>query len=198
MTSGDLYRRLCLAMGGAVLVAGLSGPASAALFTYSFEMTDGPVLGTVTGTIDLPFVAVGGSGSGPASSVTIDSYPAGIGVLPQGTTATSWTTQLLNDFDVVNGAIVDYAFAALDGPGGLDDYELCFNSGPPAAIGDRVCPTNLNFLGLGGATNYGFNFDGPSGITFIAQGQRVPEPSTLALLGAALATLARLRRRRVA
>lgn len=180
---------------GLVALGVLVGPqASAALYNYSFDMTNGPINGIVSGQIDLPFVAPGGSGSGAASLVTIDVFPAGLAPLPEPSPATGWGLQVANSFTVVNGVITDYVFFALTGSGGTSAYELCFNSGPGLSGGDRFCPENLNFLGDGGATLFGYNLLGPEGISFsLAQG--APEPGTLALLGLGLAGLAVRRRR---
>jgi hypothetical protein len=162
-------------------------PARAELFDYSFDMTSGPNTGLVTGRIDLPFVTAGGSGSGAADLVTIDSFPPSLAPLPQPSPATSWAIQAANLFDVTAGAITSYQFDALTTNGDTDNnaYELCFNSLGDVITPIRGCPMDLNFLGAGGDTMFGFNEDGPDGITF-TPAVAAPEPSALALLGVGL------------
>lgn len=161
----------------------LSAPASAAIYQFSSNFTSGPNTGTLTGLIDLAFGGTGANGSGAATSLTITGTPAGIG-LPQGPVATSWTNVVNNSFTVTNGAITSFLFFSITGPGATADTELCLNSGPSGpGLGSRVCPANLNFLGLGGATEYGFNFNGAQGITFtLLRDNAVPEPATWAML----------------
>jgi hypothetical protein len=161
-------------------------PARAELFDYSFDMTSGPDTGLVTGRIDLPFVTAGGSGSGAADLVTIDSFPPSLAPLPQPSPATSWAIQAANLFDVTAGTITSYQFDALTTNGNTDSnaYELCFNSLGDVNTPIRVCRMDLNFLGSV-ETMFGFNEDGPDGITF-TPAVAAPEPSALALLGVGL------------
>ncbi len=175
----------------AAMAAGAAAPARATLFDYSFTMTSGSVTGTVSGTIDLPFVS-GGSGSGAADLVTIDSAPAALLPLPQPNPVTSWNVQGANDFTVTGGVITAYQFDALTGAGGILDDELCFNNGATVNTAFRNCSQNLNFLGS--ANGFGRNQAGAAGITFASA---VPEPATIALLATAILGCAISRRRGV-
>ena len=181
-----------------VLLACMPAAQAGALYSYSFQMTAGPVGGTVSGQLQFDFIGVGGTGTGAASLVTIDSLPAGLEPLPQPSPATSWGTQVANNFSIINGIITDYQFMALTGAGGVAAYELCMNDKASVGIANRSCPTNLNFLGEGASTLFGYNFDGARGISFTEIGAtagQVPEPASLGLVALALLGLATSRRR---
>jgi hypothetical protein len=89
---------------GALIAVGISHPVQAASYSYSFSNVDGAVDGTVTGTIVLP----NGDGTFAASSLTIDSYPAALGLGP--TPIGSFTQELENTFTVSGGNITSGEF----------------------------------------------------------------------------------------
>lgn len=158
-------------------------PASAAVYMFESEFDSGPNQGTLEGILDLGFVAAGGSGTGSASSLTLTSVPTGL-TLPEGNEATSWTNQFENSFTVTNGIITSFQFFAITAPGGSDGTELCLNSTASGFNGSgRACPSGLNFLGKGGASEFGFNFGGINGVTFtLVENGAVPEPGTWLLM----------------
>ncbi|MEP3225203.1 MAG: PEPxxWA-CTERM sorting domain-containing protein [Parasphingorhabdus sp.] len=114
--------------------------------------------------------------------MNIFTTPAGI-TLPEGSEAVNWTNQLENSFTVTGGAVTSFAFFALTGAGGSAATELCLNDGAASFDAlNRACPAGLNFIGTGGATEFGFNFDGSDGISFTAIAPSVPEPATWAFM----------------
>jgi hypothetical protein len=174
--------------------------ASAQGFSFFGNFGSGPNAGTFAGTLTLGggFTA-GSTGIFSASSLTITQYPGGIVVSPEGNTATSWSLQTANSFTTLNGAITGWQFIA--GTGAQYDqssYLLCLNTGSSVGLGSRQCPANLNFVGVGGAENFAFNFSGAQGLTFTPTQTPVPEPASLALLlaGASGMVAASVRRRR--
>lgn len=172
-----------LALAAASTAFAIATPTSAAVFLFEANFDQGPNQGILKGTLDLDFVAVGGSGSGSAASLTLTEVPTGL-TLPEGPSATTWTNQFENDFTVTNGDVTSFLFFAITAPGGSNGTELCLNSTGSGFSGSgRQCPSALNFLGKGGSTEFGFNFDGFSGVTFtpVTNGA-IPEPTTWLLL----------------
>lgn len=98
--------------------------AKAALFNYEFTNVNGPVSGTVKGRITLP----DGDGTFSASKVTVDSYPAllGLGATPISVSAIS--TMFGNLFTVAGGQIVSSDYFGLITPQtalSLSDTVIC-------------------------------------------------------------------------
>jgi len=167
-------------------LAALPSAKAALLFDFSIQFTQGPNQGTVTGNLTLPFVSSGGSGTGAASLLTLTSIPASFGALAGGNTITSWANQVVNSFTVTGGTITSFAFFAATGPTSSDDAFAINSTGQPlTSFGSWGPPANLNELSKT-LSIYGYNFDGPNGVSFTPAASAVPEPSSisLALVGA--------------
>ncbi len=164
----DRLLAACIAL---TLACAPSAHAGALSFTFSFSNVTGTVPGTVTGEI----TGLTDNGTSSATSVTIDSYPAALGLslsVPFETIADS----ALNSFTVANGDITSgYYFAV-----GVGSYAFGINH-----IGG-------NYLENASGPEL-FNGDGLGGVSFTA----VPENSTWAmlLLGFAGLGIVRLRPR---
>jgi len=92
-----------VALIGLSLLAPVSG-ASAATFGFSFSNVDGPVSGTVSGTIELPDAALTTDGIYAATALSVTSAPAALGyTLPVIGTFPSLGP---NAFNVVGGNII--------------------------------------------------------------------------------------------
>jgi hypothetical protein len=147
---------------------------------FSVDLTIGNALGTVTGTVDLPFVNAGGTGSGAADSLLLTSIPAGFGTLAGGNNVTNWADEVTNTFTVTAGAVTSFEFLAVtSGNNSIGDY-FCLNSTglSGGSIGGWGCPIGLNELSETAAT-FGFDFGGASGVTFTPSASTTPEPSFL-------------------
>jgi hypothetical protein len=96
--------------------------------TFSFSFDGQPnisnVFGTVSGTVDLPFV-VNGSGSGASNSVTFSSLPAFGAFTPSD--AATWVIQQDNFFTVQNDVVTSVEFFATSGTSNAADL-FCVNS----------------------------------------------------------------------
>jgi hypothetical protein len=184
-------RNLTLATCVAIAVSVFVMPANAsALYNFSINLSSG-ITGTVTGTLDLPFINAGGSGTGAADSLVLTSVPAGFGAFVSNT-VTSWADQENNSFTVSAGVITSVLFWALTN-GTSTANELCLNStgSPTGMFGEYSCPSGLNLLQSDVSTD-GFNFNGLAGITFTPASTATPEPGTngMILLGIASLCLA--------
>jgi len=99
-----LSRILPLVVGGAVagIVVSSASPAQALSYTFSFNNEDGPVNGTVSGTIVLP----DGDETFSATSAIINSAPAALGYSsPVDVLAISGVTVSQNSFTVTGNQI---------------------------------------------------------------------------------------------
>lgn len=145
---------------------------------------EGRVTGILEGTLDLPFVSPGGSGSGAASSLVFTSIPAGFGVLAGGDTATNSANQVTDSFTVVAGVVTSDQFFATTGTSDPSNV-LVLNSSPGecGTIGSYGCAPDLNELHAAFGV-YGYNFNGLPGVTFtlVSTSGSVPEPSTWAMM----------------
>ena len=143
---------------------GSAGIANAATFNFSFTNENGPVAGTVTGTITLP----DGDGTFAATAITVTSAPAALGYT---TPLSANVATTLNTFQVVGGAIVKAASAFATGSlgGTLSPFGLSSPAG-----------TLLGTSGGGNPTNGVLDSDNSS-LTYTAS---TPEPtSVITLIG---------------
>lgn len=170
----------------ALLAASLSAQATP-VFQYSFTNATGTVNGTVTGKI----YGLNDNASGAATQVTIETFPAALdsiyGPGPIGTAA--WDQQYSNMFTVSGGQIVAAEFEAQNSFFGVSYGSQLYINGTGS---------DHNFVNIDGDdTRYIWGNPGFQNLTFsvVDDGQRVPEPGSLALLGLALAAVAVARRR---
>ncbi|WP_107667192.1 PEP-CTERM sorting domain-containing protein [Cyanothece sp. BG0011] len=84
--------------------------AHAATFNFSFSGDDGPVLGTVMGTIELPDAALTTDGNYQATSVIVTSAPTELGYSFPLDVLNGVVSVTDNSFNVINGLIVDSTF----------------------------------------------------------------------------------------
>jgi hypothetical protein len=166
------------------------------IYTFSIGLTSGTDTGTVTGTLDLPFVSPGGSGSGAASSLVFTSIPAGFGSLAGGDTATAWADQVDNLFTVSSGAITSFDFFATTGSADPADV-ICMNStGAGTTFGAYTCVAGLNELDGPTSDIFGYNFGGLEGVTFSSPvSSGVPEPGTSSLMLVGVGLMVVMRKR---
>lgn len=78
------------------------------LFNFSFDNIQGPVNGTVSGTLNLP----DGNGTFAATSIKINSAPAALGYTQPVDVLSYFTNVGINEFTVSNGTITNSTFAA--------------------------------------------------------------------------------------
>lgn len=149
------------------------------------------VFGTITGTINLPFVDAGGTATGSADSVLIIGLPAGFGILAGGNESTAWSDQLINIFTVTAGVLtsINY-FAATNGTAMADI--LCMNStATDTPDGPAIhCPSYT--AGLSAESSlYAINFHIVAGIPLpMSNPAFIPEPSGWILLSLGVSVLA--------
>lgn len=153
----------------AVAVVGSAQSANAATFSFSFNNQDGPVAGTVAGTITLP----DGDGTFAATALTIDSAPAALG----------YTTPInallgnigFNTFTVTGGSIVaatsQFANSAVGG-NILSAFSLNL---PPNGS------STLRPIGSGSSSDGVLDQD--SSTLVYSAAASTPEPSTIVGLG---------------
>jgi hypothetical protein len=136
-------------------------------YRFSFDNVIGTVPGTVEGTVEFDFLtSASDSGTGPASSIEIISAPAAIPASSEGDVVTTWMTQAINTFTIVNGVITDYQFGASEGavPTASDNV-FCLNNGGFFEVGGvYVCGSGENYLGDG--SNFVYNVDGIQAVDF--------------------------------
>ena len=165
----------------AALVIGAGRADAGPVFTFQIDNTIGDVSGSVTGEIfGLP-----DNGTAAATSVMIESFPAGLdSLVASPIDATLWDQQYQNTFTVVNGQIVDGHFWAQQTISGFaQGFQLYLNGSP------------YNFINLDGTdTRYVWGNDGFDAAHFAAAS--VPEPASLLLMGTGLAGVVRKLRKR--
>ena len=98
-----------------VATATLAQSASAATFNFSFSNVDGPVSGTVQGTLTLP----DGDGTNAATSLIVTSAPAALGSTLPFDVLANFTTVPSNSFTVSGGVITSGSFFATNSIGVL-------------------------------------------------------------------------------
>ena len=164
------------------IILGLGAAQAEATPIFQFSFTNNPSLGGVPGTVTGRILGLAEDGTGPASQVLIDSFPAGLNSIagPTPIDATLWDGQDQNSFTTVAGQIVGGGFVArqtvnLNNQG----FQLYINGSP------------YNFLNLDGIDAlYVYGDDGfaAANITRLSDvASEVPEPATLSLLGVGLA-----------
>lgn len=117
-----------LAFGGTVCSAGV---ANAATFGFSFENVEGfsSADGTAVGEIELPDAALTIDGNYTATSITILSAPASLGLTFPLDVFTTFSAITVNSFDVVGGIIQPTSSFVSDG-GGPDVGAFSLNENP--------------------------------------------------------------------
>jgi hypothetical protein len=182
-----MWKRL-LALLALIMLLGPQSAKADVIYNFSVNLSSGTAPGTVTGTIDLPFVSPGGSGSGAASSVVLTSFPAGIGTLSSNT-VTSWAHQLADAFTVTSGAVTSYYFAADTSGNSSADFFQMNNTSNTTIDGSWLVLPNEAALDHT-SSNFAYTFSPV--ITFTP----VPEPSSLLLLGPVVGAIFALRLRK--
>ena len=91
-----------------VATATLAPVASAATFNFSFGNVEGPVSGTVQGTLTLP----DGDGTNAATSLIVTSAPSALGYTLPFNVLANFTSVVANSFTVSGGVITASSFGA--------------------------------------------------------------------------------------
>jgi hypothetical protein len=187
MKSTKLMKSMACA---AVLACASLSAFAAPVFEFSITNAVGNVAGTVKGKI----FGLSHNGSGSATRVTIETFPAGLNsIFGAGPIdATAWNQQYENSFTVANDVITAASFwsqASVNGFGSAAQLYINGAGGP------------YNFVNIDGTdTHYVWGQNGMSGVTFslVGDSANVPEPGSLALLGLGIAGVATMRRRKAA
>ena len=155
----------------AAMTLGLSAPASAADFLFSFTNNVGNVAGTVTGEV---FGLVDNATSS-ATKVEVFTWPSALippanqPFYPSPVDATSWASQFANTFTVAGGVVVSGDFHA--------DNSTAVSSLDRLYLNDSSCA--CSFLSLGSSDSQ-YVWSSPNGTTFTPA--TVPEPATWAVM----------------
>ncbi|TRT87638.1 MAG: PEP-CTERM sorting domain-containing protein [Microcystis aeruginosa Ma_AC_P_19900807_S299] len=145
-----------------VATATLAQSASAAIFNFSFSNVQGPVNGTVQGTLTLP----DGDGTNlAATSVIVTSAPAALGYTLPFDVLANFTSVFDNRFTVSGGVITASSFGAQDDPF-TSAFTLNFS---PSIVGSL-----FNVLGLQEESSGVVDVNSTT-LTFTP----VPEPATV-------------------
>jgi hypothetical protein len=165
----------------AATVVGSANVANAATFGFSFSNVDGPVNGTVEGTIELP----DGDGTFAATSVFVTSAPAALGYTTPFDVFANFFFVNTNSFTVAGGTIdaLNSEFLVVNETDGLS---LNFSGGG----------TFLNVAGSVNAFSGVADFSN-STLVYTSAAASVPEPSTivaLAMVGSSLLLSKRVKR----
>lgn len=179
----------------AAFIVFASGVATAANISFSFS--NDPSMGNVPGTVTGELFGLPDNGTGPATAVVIDSYPAGLvsfGSYTPPFDVFAWTGGTVNEnsFTLVGGVVTGGSFSII-GANGVND-QLYINSQCECAYGGLELGTN--FLDIGSNDSlfvWNDNGIGPTGVTF--GNAAIPEPASLLLIAPALLGLAALRRK---
>ena len=111
MSSMPLKSSFCYSVALAtVATATLAPVASAATFNFSFGNVEGPVNGTVQGTLTLP----DGDGTNAATSLIVTSAPSALGYTLPFDVLANFTNVAANSFTVSGGVITASSFLALN------------------------------------------------------------------------------------
>jgi len=171
----------------------LAASAAQAALVFSFSIENNVVDpgnaidGTVTGRI---FGLDDDTAGQAATSVVIDSFPAGLGGVVDEAEVLNWTNVDFNTFDVSGGEITRAIFAATLVTSDLADLDqLCFRT-----VANGTCSTFLNVFTMDKADTYVANTN-IAGVTFT---QYVPIPPTIGLLANGLVLIGWFQRRSLA
>ena len=175
-----------LSLVSAVAVAAFPAAACAAtIYTFSFSNEDGPVAGTVEGTVTLP----DGDGVFAASQITVTSAPAALGYTTPFDVFPGFSNVTQNTFPVVGGQIV---------AGGVEF--IAANSTDGLALSDDSSfgiGTWLNTAGSRDALSGVSDFDNSTLVFGSTSTSPIPEPtSVLGLAGVLSLAFTSHRRRR--
>lgn len=174
-----MFRTIRNGLFAGIAAVAMASSAEAVVFDFSFSNVEGPVAGTVEGSLTLP----DGDGMFAATSVIVDSAPAALGYTLPFDVLANLTLVVANSFTVAGGSITDAEFAAQDDP----------------FLGSGL---SLGFTGFGsvlsifqtGSVNDGVIDVSNSTLTFSRVA--VPVPATAALLVGGLAAVGIARRRK--
>jgi hypothetical protein len=140
------YKRLILAL----VASGMALP-SASAWADNFEISFTNTIGNVPGTVTLEVMGLTNNTTGPASSVTITSYPSALNpyIADAGTNVLAWEYQNSNVFTETAGNLVSESFGASDIAGG--QVEAVVLNTTTNNLGNGPAP--IDFLGYGPLTS---------------------------------------------
>lgn len=145
------------------------------LFNFSFNNIQGPVNGTVSGTLDLP----NGNGTFAATSMKINSAPAALGYTQPVDVLSYFPSVVNNSFTVSNGTITASNFA-VQNPG--EAIALNFQPGTFGTLLSKVGQTNA-FSGVADINSTTLTYSPATPVPFdISPGAILPTIPILALM----------------
>ena len=161
-------------------ILGFASIANAATFNFSFSNEDGPVAGTVEGTIKLPD---GDFDNQPASSIVVTSAPPALGYTLPFDVLANFTSVIENTFTVAAGAVdpLSSRFTAfVTPPPSAVGSAFSLNGTPVADFGGTLFSVDLTPIPSSGV----FDADN-STLSYSAASATTPDPtSVITLIGA--------------
>lgn len=126
-------------------------------FRFSFQNIDGNIPGTITGIVR---GLVDNENGQAASSITLTSWPDELLGAAPNIEATTWSSQIINNFDVVGGEIVNASFAAQDTSANFSTFVLS------AGLRTPCCDLLNNGLSFDNNNTITGNSSGLSAVSF--------------------------------